>query len=86
MKNGVINNTGIDIAMNSVCNCVNAIDNAIPLAVPTKTDKNVPAQVGHAINNPVAAPTVLIPLPFFEIVYALTAIDALSPTKYDTMI
>ena len=81
---GVINNIGIDIAMNRVCICVNAIDSAIPLAVPINIDKNVPAQVGHAINNPTAAPIVVIPLPFFEIVYALTAIATFSPTKYDT--
>ena len=72
--------------MNNVCNCVSAIDNAIPLAVPTKIDKNVHAHVGHAMNNPVAAPIVPIPLPFFDIVYALTAIDMFNPTKYDTII
>ena len=52
-------NTGIDIAMNNVCICVNAIDNAIALAVPINIEKNVPAQVGHAMNSPVAAPIVL---------------------------
>ena len=81
---GVASNTGIDIAMNAVCSCVSAIDNAIPLAVPMKTDKNVPAHVGHAMNNPIAAPMPLAPLPFFDIVYALIAIDVFNPTKYDT--
>jgi len=81
-----MSNIGIDIAMNNVCNCVNAIDNAIPLAVPINIDRNVPAQVGHAMNNPVAAPIVLTPLPFFEIMYALTAIDAFNATRYDTTI
>lgn len=85
MINGVTINIGIDIAINNVCNWASAMDNAIPLAVPTKIERNVPAQVGHAMNNPVAAPNALAPLPFFEIVYALTAIDALSPTKYDTI-
>jgi len=61
----VTNSIGMDIAINIVCICVNAIDNAIPLAVPIKIDKNVPAHVGHAINNPAAAPMVLAPLPFF---------------------
>ena len=86
IMNGVTSNTGIDIAMNNVCNSVNATDNAIPLAVPMNTDMNVPAQVGHAMNNPVVAPIVLIPLPFFEIVYALTAIAVFKPTRYDTTI
>ena len=52
---------GIDIPIKNVCICESATDNAIPLAVPIKIDKNVPAHVGHAINNPVAAPMVLIP-------------------------
>ena len=81
-----MSNTGIEIAMKNVCNCDNAIDNAIPLAVPINTDKNVPAQVGHAMNSPAAAPIVLIPLPFFEIVYAFTAIAVFNPTRYDTVI
>lgn len=83
---GVTNKTGIDIAMKNVCSCVRAMDNAIPLAVPMNTDRKVPAHVGHAMNNPVAAPTVLIPLPFFDMVYALTAIAMFNPTKYDTVI
>ena len=82
---GVASNTGIDIAMNKVCICVNAIDNAIPLAVPINIDINVPAQVGHAMNRPVAAPIELNPLPFFEIVYALIAIEVFNPTKYETI-
>jgi len=56
-------NTGIDIAMNNVCNCINANDKAIPLAVPTNIDRNVPAQVGHAMKSPVAAPILLTPSP-----------------------
>ena len=82
---GVASNIGMDIAMNSVCICVNAIDNAIPLAVPMNIDMNVPAQVGHAMNRPVAAPNELNPLPFFEIVYALIAIEVFNPTKYETI-
>jgi len=54
---------------------------AIPLAVPTKIDKNEPTQVGHAMNNPVAAPTLLNPLFFFAIDIALTAIEAFNPTR-----
>ncbi len=65
--NGVTSNIGIDSAMNNVCIWAKATLIAIPLAVPTNTDKNVPAQVGHAINNPVTAPMLLAPLPFFEI-------------------
>jgi hypothetical protein len=84
ITNGVMSKIGIAIAMNNVCNCVSAIVNAIPLAVPIKMDKKVPAHVGHAINKPVAAPTVLNPLPFLEIEKALTAIAVFSPTKYDT--
>lgn len=83
---GVTSNIGIDIAINTVCNCVNAMDNAIPLAVPINIDKNVPAQVGHAMNKPAAAPIELAPRPFLEIEYALTAIAAFNPTKYDTII
>lgn len=82
---GVTTKIGIDMAMNNVCSCANAIDNAIPLAVPIKIDKNVPAHVGHAINAPVAAPTVLNPLPFFDMEYALIDKDAFNPTKYDTI-
>ena len=81
MINGVAINTGIDIAMKNVWSCARAIDSAIPLAVPINIDRNVPAHVGHAMNKPVAAPSVVMPLPFFEIVYALTAIDAFRPTK-----
>ena len=77
---------GIDIPIKNVCICESATDNAIPLAVPIKIDKNVPAHVGHAINNPVAAPIVLIPPPFLEIEYAVTAIETLRPTRYETII
>ena len=79
--NGVANNTGIVIAMNSVCSCVIAMVSAIPLAVPTKRDKNEPTHVGHAMNKPVTAPMPLIPLPFLDRVYALTAIAVFNPTK-----
>ena len=83
---GVIIKIGIDNPMNSVCNCVSNIDNPIPLAVPINIDTNVPAHVGHAINNPVAAPMLLILLPFFDIAYALIAIAEFTATKYDTII
>ena len=85
MMYGVTSKMGIETAMKNVCSWVNAIDSAIPLAVPINTDKNVPAQVGHAMNNPAIAPTLLAPLPFLEMVYALTAIAAFSPTKYETI-
>ena len=81
-----MSNIGIDMAIKNVCNSANAIDKAIPLAVPINTDKNDPAQVGQAMNNPAMAPIELAPLPFLEIVYALTAIAVFNPTKYDTII
>ena len=77
---------GIDNAINNVCNCVSNIDNPIPLAVPINIERNVPAHVGHAINNPVAAPILLILLPFLDIVYALIAIAEFIATKYETII
>lgn len=83
---GVASSMGIDTAINNVCNCANASDSAIPLAVPMNNEKNVPAQVGHAMNAPTTAPMPLIPLPCFENVYALTAIDVFNATRYDTMI
>ena len=83
---GVIIRIGMDNPINNVCNCVNNIDKPIPLAVPINIEKNVPAHVGHAINNPVAAPIPLIPLPFLDIVYALIAIEEFTATKYDTII
>ena len=83
---GVANNIGIDTAISNVCNCANANDNAIPLAVPINNEKNVPAQVGHAMNAPTTAPIPLIPLPCLENVCALTAIDVFSATRYDTII
>ena len=76
---------GIEMAMKSVWSWASAMVKAIPLAVPTKIDKKDPAHVGQAINNPVAAPTVLIPLPFLEIVKALTARAIFNPTRYDTI-
>ena len=83
---GVSTSTGIDNAINNVCSCVSNIDNPIPLAVPINIERNVPAQVGHAIYYPVTAPTLLTLRPFLEIVYALIAIDAFIATKYDTII
>ena len=83
---GVIIKIGIDNAMNNVCNCVNTTDNPIPLAVPINIERKVPAQVGHAINNPVTAPMLLILRPFLESVYALIAIDAFIATRYETTI
>ena len=79
--NGVTNNMGIDIAINNVCNCTNANVNAIPLAVPTNNERKLPAQVGHAMNNPVAAPMVLALRVFFEIENAFIAIAMLKATK-----
>ena len=86
MMYGVIRRIGIDNPINNVCNCVNNIDNPIPLAVPINIERNVPAHVGHAINNPVAAPILLMPLPFLDSVYALIAIDAFMATRYETII
>ena len=83
---GVSISTGIDNAINNVCICVSNIDNPIPLAVPINIERKVPAHVGHAINNPVAAPTLLMLRPFLEIVYALIAIDVFIATKYETII
>ena len=75
----------MEIAIKRVCNCGSATVKAIPLAVPMKTLKKVPAQVGHAINKPVAAPIVLTLRFFLDSVNALTAIDVLRPTRYDTI-
>ena len=83
---GVSMSTGIDNAINSVCSCESNMDNPIPLAVPINIERKVPAQVGHAINNPVTAPTLLILRPFLESVYALIAIDAFIATRYETII
>ena len=83
---GVIIRIGIDNPMNNVCNCVNNTDKPIPLAVPINIERKVPAHVGHAINNPVAAPTLLILRPFLDTVYALIAIEEFTATKYDTII
>ena len=83
---GVIIRIGIDNPMNTVCNCVNSTDKPIPLAVPMNIERNVPAHVGHAINNPVAAPILPILRPFLDIVYALIAIEEFNATKYETII
>ena len=63
---GVANSIGIDTAISNVWSCANASDSAIPLAVPMNKEKNVPAQVGHAINAPMIAPVPPIPVPCFE--------------------
>ena len=60
---GVASSIGIDTAISNVCSCANASDSAIPLAVPINNEKNVPAQVGHAMNAPMIAPVPLIPVP-----------------------
>ena len=86
IRNGVATSIGMETAINNVCNCTNAMESAIPLAVPTNIERKLPAHVGHAMNNPAAAPIVLTPLPFFEIAYALIAIEVLRPTKYETII
>ena len=83
---GVSMSTGIDNAINSVCSCESNMDNPIPLAVPINIERKVPAQVGHAINNPVTAPMLLILRPFLESTYALIAIDAFIATRYETII
>ena len=85
MMYGVTNRIGIETAIKTVCSWANAKDSAIPLAVPMNMDRKVPAHVGQAINRPAAAPMVLIPLPFFEMAYALIAIAAFNPTKYETI-
>ena len=78
---GVANSIGIDTAISNVWSCANARDSAIPLAVPINNEKNVPAHVGHAMNAPTIAPIPLIPLPCFENVYALTAMDVFNATR-----
>jgi len=78
---GVTKRIGMEIAINIVCNCVNAIVSAIPLAVPINNERKLPAQVGHAINNPVAAPTEVNPFFFLEIESTIKAIEALRATK-----
>lgn len=82
---GVTKSMGKEMAINNVCNCVNAIVKATPLTVPTNNERKLPAHVGHAINNPVAAPIELALFPFFEIENAVKAIAALRPTRYDTV-
>ena len=75
--NGVKINIGIEIAINNVCNSVIAPVNATALVAPMNSDKNDPTQVGHAMNNPVAAPMLPSPPVFFVIAIALTAIIAM---------
>jgi len=47
----------------------------------TNNVRNVPTQVGHAINIPVVAPIPLHPPTFLEMDIALTASATLRPTK-----
>jgi hypothetical protein len=74
------------IRINIVCSWVIANVNAIAPALPTKIELNAPTHVGHAINNPVVAPTLLSPPSFLKKVKALTANAVLSPTRYETII
>jgi hypothetical protein len=79
--NGVVSNIGIVNKINNVCICDMATVNATALALPMKIELNAPTQVGHAMNNPVVAPKLLIPLPFLKKVKALIANDVFNPTK-----
>ena len=69
-----------------VCNCVIANVNATALDAETNNDRNVPAQVGHAMNSPVAAATLPMPAFLRSMENAFTAIAEFSPTKYETVI
>ena len=57
MMNGVNRSIGIDIAMNSVCNSVIAIVNAIALVAPMNNDKNEPTHVGPVSYTHLTLPT-----------------------------
>ena len=83
---GVVNKIGMVIRINNVCICVMATVNATALALPIKIELNAPTQVGHAMNNPVVAPILLIPPPFLKNVKAIAAKETFNPTKYDTII
>ena len=72
--------------MNSVCNSVTAIVKATTLVAPTNNERNEPMHVGHAINNPVAAPILPKPPLFFVIEIAFTARAVFVATRYDTII
>ena len=52
--------------MNNVCNWVIATVKAIAPEVPMKIELNTPTHVGHAINKPAVAPTLLRPPPFLN--------------------
>ena len=84
--NGVKTNIGTVIAMNNVCNSVIAIVNTTALVAPMNSDKNDPTQVGHAMNNPVAAPILPSPPVFFVIEIAFTANAVFVATRYETII
>ena len=71
--------------MNNVCNSVIAIVNAIALVAPTNNDRNDPTHVGHAMNNPVAAPILPSPPDFLAMAIALTANAVFVATRYDTI-
>lgn len=86
MINGVKINTGTVITMNRVCSSVIAIVNVTALVAPINNDKNDPTHVGHAMNNPVAAPMLPRPPVFFAIEIALTANAVFTATRYDTII
>ena len=72
--------------MNNVCNSVIAIVNTTALVAPMNSDKNDPTQVGHAMNNPVAAPMLPSPPVFFVIEIAFTANAVFVATRYETII
>ena len=71
--------------MNSVCNSVTAIVKATTLVAPTNNERNEPMHVGHAINNPVAAPILPKQPLFFVIEIAFTARAVFVATRYDTV-
>ena len=71
--------------MNNVCSSVTAIVKATALVAPTNNERNEPMHVGHAINKPVAAPTLPKPPLFFVIEIAFTASAVFVATRYDTV-
>ena len=84
---GVISKTGIDSAMNTVCNCTRYNVSPELRAVPKNNVRNVPAHVGHAMNSPVTEPVPHKPLPvFLDNDIAGTAIATLNATRYETAI
>ena len=82
---GVISKIGIDSAMNTVCNCTRYNVSPELSAVPRNNVRNVPAHVGHAMNNPATEPVPHKPLPvFLDNDIAGTAIATLNATRYET--